>query len=74
MKLQLQQIEQEAVQLTEEERAKQLLLLSFDSPSEVEIRENWFMEACNRAHDLDKGTIQPIPAEEVRCKAQALLR
>lgn len=63
-------------QLTEEERVELIkkLLLSLDSPSESEIREDWLTEACNRVRDLDEGKVQPIPAEEVRRKAKALLR
>ena len=74
--MKLQQIEQEALRLTEEERAElaKKLLLSLDSPSEAEIREDWLMEAYNRARDLDEGKVQPVPAEEVRRKAKALLR
>ena len=74
--MKLQQIEQEALQLTEEERAElaKKLLLSLDSPSEAEIREDWLTEAYSRARDLDEGKVQPIPAEEVRRKAKALLR
>lgn len=65
-----------ASQLTEEERAELIkkLLLSLDSPSESEIREDWLTEVCNRARDLDEGKVQPIPAEEVRRKAKTLLR
>ena len=32
------------------------------------------MEAQRRARELDEGIVQPVPAEEVRRKAQALLR
>ena len=74
--MKLQQIEQEALQLTEEERAElaKKLLLSLDAPCEAEIREDWLTEAYNRARDLDEGKVQPIPAEEVRRKAKAWLR
>lgn len=74
--MKLQQIEQEALQLTEVERAElaKKLLLSLDSPSEAEIQEDWLAEAYLRARDLDEGKVQPIPAEEVRRKAKALLR
>jgi len=72
----LKQIETEVLHLSEEERAElaQKLLLSLDSPSEDEIATDWLLEARRRAEDLDKGIVQPIPAEEVRRKAQALLR
>ena len=72
----VKQIENEALRLREEERAAlaQKLLLSLDSSSEEEIAEGWLLEAQRRARELDDGTVQPIPAEEVRRKVQALLR
>ena len=74
--MKLNQIEAEALNLSEEERAElaQKLLLSLDTLSEEEIAENWVMEAQRRARELDEGIVQPVPAEEVRRKAQALLR
>ena len=72
----LKQIEGEALHLSEEERAKlaQKLLISLDPPSENEISEAWLNEAQRRARELDEGTIQPISSDEVKRKAQALLR
>ncbi len=72
----LKQIEGEALHLSEEERAElaQKLLISLDSPSENKISEAWLKEAQRRAQELDEGTIQPIPSDEVKRKAQALLR
>jgi putative addiction module component (TIGR02574 family) len=72
----LLEIEREALHLSEEERAElaQKLLLSLDSPSENEISEAWLAEADRRARELDKGLVQPVPAEEVRRKAMSLLR
>jgi len=72
----LKQIEDEALHLSEEERAElaQKLLLSLDAPTIAEIEEDWLVEAHRRARELDERTLQPIPAEEVRKKAQALLR
>ena len=74
--MKLNQIEAEALNLSGEERAElaQKLLLSLDTLSEEEIAENWVMEAQRRARELDEGIVQPVPAEEVRRKAQALLR
>lgn len=74
--MKLKQIEAEALNLSKEERAElaQKLLLSLDTPSEEEIAEDWLMEAQRRARELDEGLVQPVPAEEVRRKAQALLR
>ena len=72
----LKQIEDEALHLSEEERAElaQKLLLSLDAPTMEEIGEDWLVEAQRRARELDEGIVQPIPADEVRKKAQALLR
>ena len=38
-----------------------------------DLDEYWFLEAQRRAKELDDSTVQPIPAEEIRQKAQALL-
>lgn len=74
--MKLTQIEAEALSLPETERAElaQKLLLSLDDPSEGEIAANWLEEAQRRAKELDEGIVQPISADEVRRKAQALLR
>jgi len=74
--MKLKQIEDEVLHLSEDERAElaQKLLISLDAPSEGEIAENWLVEAKRRARELDEGIVQPIPAEEVRRKAQTLLR
>ena len=74
--MKLKQIEDEALHLPKEERAElaQKLLLSLDAPSESEIAEDWLVEAKQRARELDEGTARPVPAEEVRRKARALLR
>ena len=72
----LKTIEHEALNLSPEDRAKlaQKLILSLDSLSKEEIKELWLIEAERRARELDRGEVQPIPAEEVRRKARALLR
>ena len=72
----LKQIESEALHLNEAERAglAQKLLLSLDTPTESEIKVDWIEEAKRRAVDLDRGIVKPIPADEVRLKAQKLLR
>ena len=72
----LKQIEDEALHLSEEERAElaQKLLISLDSPSENEISVTWLRESQRRARELDEGIVQPISSDDVRRKAQALLR
>ncbi|MDX8392360.1 MAG: addiction module protein [Mariprofundaceae bacterium] len=72
----LNEIKNEALHLPEGDRADlaQELLISLDLPTQDEIADDWLIEAQQRAKDLDSGLVQPIPAEEVRQKAQALLR
>ena len=72
----LKQIADKALHLPKVERAElaQKLLLSLDALSEDEIADDWLTEAYRRARELDDGTVQAIPAEEVRRKAQALIR
>lgn len=72
----LKQIEDEVLHLSEEERAElaQKLLLILDAPTVEEIEQDWLVEAHRRARELDEGVVQPVPAEEVRKRARALLR
>ena len=72
----LEQIEQAALHLPEEERAAlaQRLLLSLDQPSAEEIEADWLAEALRRAREIDEGTVEPVSLEEVRKRAAALLR
>lgn len=69
-------VEQEALSMPPKERAKlaQKLLLSLETLSEEELEQAWLVEANRRARELDCGEVQPVPAEEVRRKARALLR
>ena len=71
-----QMIENEALQLAPEDRAKlaQKLLLSLETLTEEESEQTWLIEADRRARELDRGDVQPISEEEVRRKARALLR
>ena len=72
----LKQLESEALHLSETERAElaQKLILSLDADNEQDMDQEWLLEAHHRAKELDEGSVQPISAEEVRKKAQALLR
>ncbi len=69
----LKLIEDEILHLSEEERAglARKLLLSLDAPSKDDSATDWLVEAGRRARELDEGVVQPIPAEEVRQKAQS---
>ncbi len=70
------ELEEAVLGLPTHERAAlaQRLLLSLDDPSEEELSQIWLSEAAQRARDLDCGNARPVPAEEVRRKARALLR
>ena len=72
----LKKIEDEALLLSDEERAElaQKLILSLGTPSKKDSEDDWLTEACRRAEDIDKGIVEPIPVEEVRKKAKDLLR
>jgi putative addiction module component (TIGR02574 family) len=72
----LQKIEDEALHLPQKDRAHliQRLVLSLDSPSSDELRSNWLAEAQRRAKELDDGTVQAIPADEVLKKARSLIK
>ena len=72
----LQKIENEALHLPKGERASliQKLVLSFDTPTPLELREDWLIEAQNRAKELDQVSVTPIPGNEVLQKARALIK
>lgn len=69
-------LRREALSLPVEERAKlaEQLLSSLDSLSDEENEHLWFQEAARRADELDRGTTQRIPAEDVRREAKALFK
>ena len=72
----LQRIEDEALHLPKEERAQlvQRLVLSLESPSRCELRSDWLLEARRRAQELDDGSVQAAPSEDVMRKARALIK
>lgn len=72
----LKEIEDQALHLPEHERALliQRLVISLDTPSPQELEEDWLVEAQRRAKELDEGSVQAIPAEEVMRKARDLLK
>jgi hypothetical protein len=47
------------------------LLSSLDQLSEAEIEDLWLDEAVRRDRELDTGTVEAIPAEEVLARAKA---
>ena len=70
----LQKIEDEALHLPKEERVQLVQRLSLESPSEVELRSDWLLEAQRRAEELDSGSVQAVSGEDVMRKARALIK
>lgn len=72
----LQKIQDEALLLPKEERAQlvQRLVLSLESPSKEELRSDWLLEAQRRAEELDSGSVQAVPGEDVMRKARDLIK
>lgn len=72
----LQSIEDEALHLPKEQRAQliQRLVLSLESPSDEELKADWLLEARRRAEELDSGSVQAVPGDEVMKKARALIK
>ena len=63
-----------ALQLAPQARADlaRELLNSLDGLSAAEIEQLWFEEAARRDRELDAGTVQSLPADEVLARAKAL--
>jgi putative addiction module component (TIGR02574 family) len=64
----LQELYHEAAQLPESDRATLagLLIESLDPASEEAVEAAWSEEIARRVAELDAGTIETIPWEEVR--------
>ena len=62
-----------ALQLAPQARADlaRELLNSLDGLSAAEIEQLWFEEAARRDRELDAGTVQSLPADEVLARAKA---
>ena len=62
-----------ALQLAPQARADlaRELLNSLDGLSAAEIEQLWFAEAARRDRELDAGTVQSLPADEVLARAKA---
>nr|VFK66069.1 MAG: Putative addiction module component [Candidatus Kentron sp. UNK]VFK69383.1 MAG: Putative addiction module component [Candidatus Kentron sp. UNK] len=61
-----QEIENEALHLSERDRAElaQSLLISLDEPTEPnQISTEWLTEAQQRSGELDRGIVQPVSSE-----------
>lgn len=65
--MQMDEVTQEAMRLTLEERAElaHRLLLSLEDATDSEIETLWNEEAASRLSDLREGRVQGIPADQV---------
>lgn len=72
----IQTLEQHALHLAVQDRAylAEKLLASLDNLSEQETEKLWLQEAARRAVELDEGKVQPVSADEVEAKINALLQ
>jgi putative addiction module component (TIGR02574 family) len=69
-------IRAEALSLPTDDRAKLALALieSLDDLAPSEIEQIWLDEASRRAQQLDDGSVESIPGDEVAAQARGLLR
>jgi len=69
----VEELKQEALRLSPEARANlaRELLASLDLLGEAEIERLWIDEAIRRDEDLDEGSAQAHPADEVFARARA---
>ena len=66
----LRKMFREAFELSEGDRATLagLLIESLEPPPDPDVEEVWAEEAEKRWHQIEAGTVQTIPWEEVRTK------
>jgi putative addiction module component (TIGR02574 family) len=71
----LEQLYREALELPEAERGELagLLIRSLDPPREPDVEAAWEEEAERRWREIESGTVQTIPWEQVRAEMHARL-
>ncbi len=69
----VEELKEEVLRLSPEARAylARELVASLDLLGEAEIERLWIDEAIRRDEELDKGTAQSYPADEVLARARA---
>jgi len=69
-------IEQEirALSSSEKEQLLRILLEELDGPPDPDVNAAWLEEAQRRSREIDAGTVQCVPADEVFAKVDALLK
>ena len=71
----MQMIENEALRLPENERARlaHTLLQSLDSSADADWETEWMNEIQRRCREMDDGLVEMVSMEEVSRKARELL-
>jgi hypothetical protein len=69
----VEELKEEVLRLSPEARAylARELVASLDLPGKAEIERLWIDEAIRRDEELDKGTAQSYPVNEVLARARA---
>jgi len=72
----LRQIQEEirGLSVSEKEALVRVLLDDLDEPSDPAIDAAWLAEAQRRSREIDEGTVQPIPADDVFRRIEESLR
>lgn len=71
----LSEIETEIRALTrgDQEQLLRALLEELDAPADTGVEQAWLQEVRRRSRELDDGTVEPIPADEVFARVRAAL-
>lgn len=71
----LSEIEAEIRALTrdDQERLLRALLEELDAPADTGVEQAWLEEVRRRSRELDDGTVEPMPADEVFARARGVL-
>jgi putative addiction module component (TIGR02574 family) len=63
-----------ALERDDQEYLLRALVEELDGPPDAGVEQAWLEEAQRRSRELDAGTVDAIPAEEVLAKARAELK
>ncbi|NNC64098.1 MAG: addiction module protein [Gammaproteobacteria bacterium] len=57
----------------DKERLLRTLVAELDSPAEAGVDQAWLEEVQRRSRELDSGSVQPVPVEQVLAEVRASL-
>ena len=69
-------LEREIAELSAAERARLLrrLIADLDAPAETDVETAWIQESRRRLAEIDAGTVDTIPGQQVLDEARARLK